>query len=103
MALIVISAIAVASTVGMIALWFLTVGRELRRKRDTAQSAQSQYTAFRSGGCRGVPCTEDAKAVLSRSRDIYAQAVTHYNQALHTPKNRMPAILMGFRSMKMEP
>jgi len=92
---------AVISTAAFLALWFWVVRRELRAKKDTAKSAQSQLAACRKKHmqARDGPEKEDAQFILTRSRDIYRQSVTLYNHTLQKPWNRIPGFLMGFREL----
>ena len=78
------------------------VHRELQAKIDTVNSAKSQLTACRKNHMltRDSSEEQDAKFILSRSLDIYNQSVILYNQTLLKPRNRIPAVLMGFRQMK---
>ena len=48
------------------------------------------------------PSPEAFAAVLARSENIYAQAVEKYEQTLHQPLYHLPAVIMGFRSVKDE-
>ncbi len=90
------------STVSFLALWFLTVYRELRIKADTVKSAENQLAACRKNHMMsgGSSDEQTSKSILSRSMDIYNQSVTLYNQALNKPWNRIPGFFMGFRQIK---
>lgn len=94
--------IAIISTAAFLALWFQGVKRELRGKKDTVNSAESQLAACRKKHlqARTGPEEQDAKSILSRSLDIYHQSVILYNLTLQKPQNRIPAFLMGFRPIK---
>lgn len=78
------------------------VHRELKTKTDTVNSAKSQLTACRKNHMltRDSSDEQATKSILFRSLDIYNQSVILYNQTLLKPRNRIPAILMGFRQMK---
>lgn len=94
--------IASISTAAFLALWFWVVHRELRFRKDTVKSAESQLAACRKKHmqARDDPEGTDTQCILARSRDIYRQSVTLYNQTLQKPQNRIPGFLMGFRPMK---
>jgi hypothetical protein len=89
------------STTAFLALWFWVVRQELTTKKDTVKSARSQLTACRKKylQARNGPEEIDAQGILTRSRDIYQQSVTLYNQTLRKPWNRIPGFLMGFREI----
>jgi len=95
------SIIAVASTAASLALWFWTVHRELRAKKDTVRSAWSQLSACRKKHimAKDGPDEADKLCIYIRSRDIYLQAVTLYNLALQKPWNRIPGFLLGYRQI----
>ena len=94
--------VAVISTASFLVLWFCMVHRELRSKIDTLNSAQSQLAGCRKNHVQtmGSSGEQDAKSILIRSQDIYRQSVMLYNRTLHKPRNRIPALLMGFRQIK---
>ena len=94
--------VAFISTISFLMLWFLTVYRELRSKKDTVNSAENQLAACRKNHMLSSDSTDEqtTKPILSRSIDIYNQSVTLYNQALDRPWNRIPGFLMGFRQIK---
>lgn len=90
------------STAAFLALWFRVVHRELRFREDTLKSAASQLAACRKKHMqtRGGPEETDAQCILARSRDIYRQSVTLYNQTLEKQQNRIPGFLMGFQPIE---
>ncbi|MEG1594202.1 MAG: hypothetical protein RR350_07290 [Oscillibacter sp.] len=86
------------STMAFFLLWFWVVYKELRGKRNTAESAALQLAACRKKRLRAKNSIElaDAQAVLDRSLDIYHQAVDIYNKTRQKPLNHIPGWLMGF-------
>ena len=72
-------------------LWFLKVWRTMQDRRRTLDLAAMQMKIFQT-------MTNELKdeAVLTRSVDIYNQAVRLYQLALENPLNWLPAKLMGF-------
>ena len=94
--------VAFISTISFLMLWFLTVYRELRSKKDTVNSAENQLAACRKNHMLSSGSSDEqaAKSILARSLDIYNQSVTLYNQTLNGPWNRIPGFLMGFRQIK---
>jgi hypothetical protein len=95
---------AAISTAAFFTLWFWVVQRELRAKKDTVNSALSQLSSCRKKHvlAKNGPAEDEAQCILTRSRDIYLQAVTLYNQALQKPWNRVPGYLLGFRQITGE-
>lgn len=92
---------AAISTAAFLTLWFWVVHRELTAKKEIVKSARSQLAACRQKHMQARDGLEkvDAQGILTRSRDIYRQSVTLYNQTLHKPWNCIPGILMGFREI----
>lgn len=90
------------SAAAFLTLWFWVVYRELRFRKDTVKSAESQLAACRKKHMQARDGSEaqDTQCILARSRDIYRQSVTLYNQTLLKPSNRTPGFLMGFRQIK---
>lgn len=82
-----------------ICLWFRAAAKELREKKDMVNSAESQYETYRRAlpQLQGSPEWEHALVVTERSRDIYVQALTLYNQTLSRPANRIPGYFLGHR------
>jgi hypothetical protein len=95
---------AAISTAAFLTLWFWVVHRELIAKKETVKSARSQLAACRKNHLRARdgPDEVGAQGILTRSRDIYRQSVTLYNQTLHKPWNCIPGFLMGFREISKE-
>lgn len=87
--------IAITSTVCCFILWFRDVRRIMRERKSTVESAAGQLAVWREKA-RKAPGDPDAVAVLTRSEDIYRQAVDIYNKTLGKPWNYLPARLMGF-------
>lgn len=86
----------------LIALWLCSAKKELRQGYTTAQNAKKQLLTCRKSRllAKSEAETAQAKQVLARSRDIYRQSVQLYNSLLTKPKNRIPALLLGFRPIK---
>lgn len=80
-------------------LWFRRVWTVMKARHDAVEvAARQRQTAEESA----EPSPEAFAAVLARSENIYAQAVERYEQALHRPLYHLPAVMMGFRSVKDE-
>ena len=80
-------------------LWFRRVWTVMKARHDAVEvAARQRQTAEESA----APSPEAFAAVLARSENIYAQAVERYEQALHRPLYHLPAVMMGFRSVKDE-
>lgn len=78
-------------------LWFRRVWTVMKARHEAVEvAARQRQTAEDSA----EPSPEAFAAVLARSENIYAQAVERYEQALHRPLYHLPAVMMGFRSVK---
>lgn len=78
-------------------LWFRRVWLVMKARHEAVEvAARQRQTAEDSA----EPSPEAFAAVLARSENIYAQAVERYEQALHRPLYHLPAVMMGFRSVK---
>lgn len=97
--MIVLIAIVIAAAV--LTIWFSAVHREMSSRAATVSRAEIQLTACRRNHLhtRGSTAEPATKTILTRSLDIYQQAVALYNQALLLPRNHVPAVLMGFRQI----
>ena len=96
-----IGLVAIASSAICLFLWFRDVRRVMTEQKSTVESAASQLSSCRSK----VSSTKDdpgAAAVYERSKKIYRQAVSIYNQTLYKPWNYLPARLMGFHPILRE-
>ena len=99
MAIYIILPLAVISTVLCVFLWFREVRRVLREQKNIVESARRQLATHR-GAARTAQDDPLTTAVLARSEDIYRQAVAIYNRTLQNPLYRIPANLMGYRSIQ---
>lgn len=83
---------------GLTAIWFVTVYRELDRRRRTLKSLKEQLRMHRTVSARvsNGPDREVAARMLETNRAVYREAVRSYNQLLKKPLNCLPAFLMGF-------
>lgn len=79
-------------------LWFRDVRRVMRERKHTVESAKIQPMLYREKVSAAQNSLE-AAAVLERSESIYRQAVDLYNKTLQKRWVRLPALLMGFRSL----
>lgn len=78
-------------------LWFRRVWTVMKARHEAVEvAARQRQTAEDSA----EPSPEAFAAVLARSENIYTQAVERYEQALHRPLYHLPAVMMGFRSVK---
>ena len=91
-----ITLIAFVSTGLCIFLWFRDVRRVMRERKSTVESAGGQLAACWNRA-RKTHDDPECAAICERSKDIYRQALTLYNQTMHKPFNFLPAYLMGFR------
>ncbi len=80
-------------------LWFREVRKVMTERRSTVESAAGQYYACCQRMAENGTDTEIA-AVCERSLHIYHQALELYEKALAKPFYRLPAKLLGFRSLR---
>lgn len=88
--------IAGVSTIMCLFLWFREVRRIMRERMNTVESAAAQLDACQKRVMQTAR-EPNAVAVLTRSEDIYRQAVDLYHRQLRKPWVWLPATLMGFR------
>ena len=80
-------------------LWFRRVWTVMKARHEAVEvAARQRQTAEESA----EPSPEAFAAVLARSENISALAVEKYEQTLHQPLYHLPAVIMGFRSVKDE-
>lgn len=84
-----------------ICFWFRSVRRIMRQQRSAVENAATQLAFYRKKAV-GVRYDPELAEVLMRSENIYRQAVKSYHKTLRNPRMRLPAILMGFRSIPRE-
>ena len=84
------------------AMWCYVVKKELREKMDMVKSAESQLRAYRETlqMVEGTAQYETAEEIAGQCWDIYVQAVNMYNETLNRPMNRIPALVLQYRSIK---
>ncbi|MBS5661563.1 MAG: hypothetical protein KHW79_09850 [Clostridiales bacterium] len=92
--------IAGGCAVGFIAIWFVTVRKELDQRRRNLISLHEQLLMHEeaSAQIRDGPDREIAVRMLDTNRMVYRDAARNYNRLLKKPINRLPAFLMRFRS-----
>jgi len=97
----IIGLVAVVSSAICLFLWFRDVRRVMTERKSTVESAIGQLSSCRS---KAASAKDDpqAAAVYERSKKIYRQAVSIYNQTLCKPWNYLPARLMGFHPILRE-
>lgn len=83
---------------GFIAIWFVTVRKELVEKRRNLASLREQLLMHEAASAqiRDGPNSEIAAKMLETNRRVYREAARVYNQLLKKPFNRLPAFLMRF-------
>ena len=92
--------IAAGSVTVSIYLWFRDVRRIMRERSSTVESAQRQLICCRQNALQ-ANTDPDAAAVLKRSENIYRQAVDLYNQTMKKAWVLLPALLMGYHTIKL--
>ena len=93
--------IAGVSTLVCLTLWFREVGRVMRERKSTVDSAAAQLEICRRRVAQSME-DEAAAAVLARSEDIYRQAVAQYHRQLQRPFIRLPAAILGYGEISPE-
>lgn len=93
--------VAVICVAGFVTIWFTTAYNELSAKRNCLVDLDEQlrmheglYAKARDGQYVG-----SANGMLETSRMLCREATKSYNRILHKPMNRVPAMLMGFRTV----
>lgn len=99
----ILTLIVIASLAAVFAMWCYVVKKELRHKMDMVKSAESQWNAYRETllQVEGTAEVEVAEEVAKRCWDIYVQAVDLYNETLNRPINRIPALILQYRPIKL--
>lgn len=84
---------------GFLVLWFSSVHRELSEKRRSLMGLWRQLRLHETASAqvRDGPERKVALDMLATNRGIFQEAVGNYNRLLKRPRNRLPALLMGFR------
>lgn len=92
------------SGVGFVTIWFTTAYKELLTKRSSLNDLKEQLR-FHEGlyaKARDGPDVRSANGMVETSRMLCREATKSYNRILHKPMNRVPALLMGFRTVNEE-
>lgn len=95
--------IAALSAAGFLALWLTTAHRELTERRSNLIGLWDQLMLHqRASALAGDgPERELAARMLATNQRIYREAAAAYNKLLKTPRNRIPALLLGFRPVDL--
>ena len=85
---------------GFVTIWFTTAFKELSAKRNSLADLQEQYRLHQglASQAREGPNARSADGMLETSRMLCGEAAKSYNRILNKPMNRIPALLMGFRT-----
>jgi len=96
--------IAGACAVGFVTIWFTTAHAELSAKRNCLADLNKQLCLHEElyVQARASPDVLAANGMLETSRMLCREAAKSYNRILQKPMNRIPALLMGFRSVGEE-
>ena len=85
---------------GFVTIWFTTACAELSTKRNSLTALEEQlhlheglYTQTKDG-----PDARSSAGMLETSRMLCREAAKSYNRILRKPMNRIPALLLGFRT-----
>lgn len=96
--------IAGVSTTAFILIWFVTVDRELEKSKESVDNSLRQIKLHLEGASQVGEGQHKAAALnsLSVSRDIYQEAVKNYEALRCKLVNRLPAFILGYRSIPKE-
>jgi hypothetical protein len=85
---------------GFITIWFRTAYRELSAKQNSLADLESQLHLHEmlSTQAKDGPDAQAAAKMVETSRMLFSEAAKGYNRVLRKPANRIPALLMGFRT-----
>lgn len=85
---------------GFVTIWFSTAYKELSAARNSLTDLEEQLRLHErlSDQVRDGPDARSAASMLETSRMLCREAAKGYNYKLSKPMNRLPALLMGFRT-----
>lgn len=85
---------------GFLTIWFFSVFKEISTKRINLIDLENQMHLHEKLAleARGGPEAHSAEGMYRTSSMLYREAVKGYNDVLHKPMNRIPSVLMGFRT-----
>lgn len=89
---------------GFLAIWFTTTYKEFSAKRINLTDLEKQLYLHEKLAleARGGPEASTAEGMLQTSRMLYREAAKGYNRVLRKPMNRIPSLLLGFRTADEE-
>ncbi|NMA65095.1 MAG: hypothetical protein GX957_02500 [Clostridiaceae bacterium] len=87
--------------VGLVTIWFLTAYKYLSAKQNNLIDLEEQLRLHERLfiQTRDGPDEMVATNMLKTSRMLLSEAAKGYNRILKKPINRIPALLMGFRTV----
>lgn len=93
--------VACVCVAGFVTIWFTTANKELSAKRDSLAALEEQLRLHERlfSQARDGPDAQPSAKMLETSRMLYREAAKSYNNILHKPMNRFPALMMGFKSV----
>ena len=96
--------IAVICAIGFITIWFTTVYTEVSAKQKCLADLNEQLRFHEELYSKAVnsPDALSAEGIMKTSRILCNEASKGYNRILQKPMNRIPALMMGFRTVEME-
>lgn len=89
---------------GFLTIWFTTSFKELSIKRVNLIDLEKQLSLHERLAleARGGPEASAAEGMLQTSRMLCREAAKGYNRVLRKPMNRIPSLLLGFRTADEE-
>ncbi|PKM71888.1 MAG: hypothetical protein CVU91_12110 [Firmicutes bacterium HGW-Firmicutes-16] len=85
---------------GFVTIWLTTAYKELSAKRNSLDALAEQLRLHEGlyAQTRAGPDACLSAGMLETSRMLCREAAKSYNRILQKPMNRIPALLMGFRT-----
>ena len=89
---------------GFVTIWFTTVYKELSAKQNSLAGLLEQLRLHEGLYLQAMdsPNAPFSAGMLETSRMLYREASISYNHILRKPMNRIPSLLMGFRTADEE-
>jgi len=89
---------------GFVTIWFTTAYKELSKKQNSLADLEEQLLLHERLYLQAMdsPDAPFSTGMLETSRMLYREAAKSYNRILRKPMNRIPSLLMGFRTADEE-
>ena len=89
---------------GFVTIWFTTAYKELSAKQNSLADLEEQMRLHEGLYLQAMDGTDAplSAGMLETSRMLYREAAKSYNKILRKPINRIPSLLMGYRTADEE-